>query len=87
MSFMFCSKGRRWILNPEKAIVGTIQNISCALNQNIKMAVLSVCVCLCKMVYLCVEWEKLLYLEKVVIVFFCLCVCVCVCVCVCKRKN
>ena len=44
MSFMYCSEGRRGILNPEKAILDTIQNISCALNQNIKMAVLSVCV-------------------------------------------
>lgn len=25
MSFMYCSEGRRWILNPEKAAVGTIQ--------------------------------------------------------------
>lgn len=44
MSFMYCSKGRRWISNPEKATLDTIENISCALNQNIKMAVLSVCV-------------------------------------------
>lgn len=45
MSFMYCSKVRRWIwnrskvrrwiLNPEKATVGIIQNISCALNPNI----------------------------------------------------
>lgn len=45
MSFMYCSKVRRWvwncskvrrwILNPEKATVGTIQNNSCALNPNI----------------------------------------------------
>lgn len=39
-------------LNPVKAAVGTIQNISCDLNQNIKIAVVSVCVFLCKMAYL-----------------------------------
>lgn len=33
-------------LNPVKGTVGTI-HISCDLNQNIKMAVLSVCVCFC----------------------------------------
>lgn len=35
MSFMYCSEGRRWILNIEKASVGTIQNISCALSPDI----------------------------------------------------
>lgn len=74
MSFMYCSKSRRWILNPEKASVGTIQNINCALNQNIKMAVLSMCVSLCKLACLWVGWEKLLYLEKIIIIVsFCFC--------------
>lgn len=34
-------------LNPVKAVVSTIQNISCDLNKNIKMAVVSLCVCFC----------------------------------------
>lgn len=70
MSFMCYSKGRRWILNPEKATVGTIQNISCALNQNIKMAVFSTCVLLCKLAYLWAGWAKSLYLGKIVMLFF-----------------
>lgn len=73
MSFMCYSKGRRWILNPEKATVGTIQNISCALNQNIKMAVSLVCAFLCKLAYPWAGWEKSLYLGRAVMAFFCFC--------------
>ena len=73
MSFMCYSKGTRWILNPEKATIGTIQNISCALSQNMKMAVFLVCVFLCKPAYLWVGWEKSPYLGKIVMVFFCFC--------------
>lgn len=46
MSFMYWSKSRRWISNPEKTTVSTIQNISCVLNQNIKMVIFSsMCFC------------------------------------------
>lgn len=44
MSFMYCSEGKRWILNPEKASVGTIQNISCA--RYIDSSITNVCVSL-----------------------------------------
>lgn len=73
MSFVCDSKGRRWILNPENATVGTIQNISFALNQKINMAVFSVCMFLCKLAYLWVGWAKSLYLGEIVMVFFCVC--------------
>lgn len=59
-------------LNPVKATVGTI-HISCDLNQNIKMAVFSVCVCVSVQNGLSMTRMGEITCRKIVMVFFCLC--------------
>lgn len=59
-------------LNPVKATVSTI-HISCDLNQNIKMAVFSVCVCVSVQNGLSMTRMGEITWRKIVMVFFCLC--------------